>query len=55
MHMVAKDPEQAHFGAIRKLLAKPEKQLEKELQNSNSGYAAEEFEAFMGPSYILVR
>lgn len=50
MHMVSKDPEQAHFGAIRKLLAKPEKHLKTELENSNSSYAATEFEAFMGHS-----
>ena len=50
MHLVAKDPEQAHFGAIRKTLAKPEKHLEKEIANSNSGFAAEEFEAFLGHS-----
>jgi len=50
MHVVAKDPSLAHFGGIRKLLAKPEKYLEQELANSDSGYAAQEFEAFCGHS-----
>ena len=46
MHMVETDPELSHFGAIRRMLADSEKNLERELMNSPSSYAAQEFTAF---------
>ena len=46
MHVVETDPELSHFGAIRRMLADSEKNLERELMNSPSSYAAQEFTAF---------
>ena len=50
MHMVAKDPANAHFGAIRRLLAQPEKDLAIELESSPSPLATREYQAFVGHS-----
>lgn len=49
-HVISKDPEIAHFGGIRKLLARSEKVLQRELEDSPSVFAAQEFEAFCGHS-----
>ncbi len=46
MHMIETDPELSHFGAIRRMLADSEKSLERQLINSPSTYAAQEFTAF---------
>jgi type IV secretion system protein VirD4 len=50
MHMVAKDPANAHFGAIRRLLAQSEKDIAIELHNSPSPLACREYQAFVGHS-----
>lgn len=50
LHVTALDPALAHFGGIRKLLATPERILERDLANSPSGFAAREFDAFCGHS-----
>jgi len=50
MHAVESDESLCHFGALRKLMAKPEKDLGRILCNSGSAFAAQEFQAFYGHS-----
>ncbi len=50
LHIVAAEPENAHFGAVRKLLAKSEEYLARTFSNSPSTIAKQEYEAFHGHS-----
>lgn len=44
------DPELAHFGAIREIVRKSEKQIQAALKNSTSQIAREEFDSFLSHS-----
>lgn len=46
MHVAESDPENCHFGTIRKLMALSESKLQAVLLKSGSDFAAQEFEAF---------
>jgi type IV secretory pathway TraG/TraD family ATPase VirD4 len=48
MHVArSSDPKLAHFGAIREILRKSDKQIKQILQDSNSSIAREEFDSFL--------